>query len=83
MLVGPAGLGALTGQQPWLHYVTISNTHAIEPFAELGVVLLLSRRAPTAGHEPPSSSSVPTVMANAGADGRPVSARMQLQPAHG
>src|SRR5256885_2906293 len=41
MLVGPAGLGALTGAKPWLNYVTISNAHGIEPFAELGIVLLL------------------------------------------
>jgi CPA2 family monovalent cation:H+ antiporter-2 len=41
VLVGPHGLGALAGQMPWLHYVTISNAHAIEPFAELGIVLLL------------------------------------------
>jgi CPA2 family monovalent cation:H+ antiporter-2 len=41
MLVGPAGLGAFAGQYPWLHYVTISNAHGIEPFAELGIVLLL------------------------------------------
>ncbi|MES2137642.1 MAG: cation:proton antiporter [Pseudomonadota bacterium] len=41
MLVGPAGLGALSLAHPWLHYVTISNPHAIEPFAELGIVLLL------------------------------------------
>ena len=41
MLVGPHGLGALSGQMPWLHYVTISKAHAIEPFAELGIVLLL------------------------------------------
>src|SRR5881227_735981 len=41
MLVGPAGLGRLTGQYPWLNYVTISNAHGIEPFAELGIVLLL------------------------------------------
>jgi len=41
MLVGPHGLGALTGSRPWLHYVTISNAHGIEPFAELGIVLLL------------------------------------------
>ena len=41
MLVGPAGLGALTGEQPWLHYVTISTPHRIEPFAELGIVLVL------------------------------------------
>src|SRR5690349_6481801 len=41
MLVGPHGLGALTGARPWLHYVTISNARGIEPFAELGIVLLL------------------------------------------
>jgi CPA2 family monovalent cation:H+ antiporter-2 len=40
-LVGPAGLGALTGQQPWLNYITISNTEAIAPFAEFGIILLL------------------------------------------
>ena len=41
MLVGPSALGALSGQNPWLHYVTISNPESIEPFAELGIVLLL------------------------------------------
>jgi monovalent cation:H+ antiporter-2, CPA2 family len=41
MLVGPAGLGRLTGEHPWLNYLTISNAHRIEPFAELGIVLLL------------------------------------------
>src|SRR6476646_303200 len=41
MLVGPNGLGAVTDAFPGLHYVTISNAHAIEPFAELGIVLLL------------------------------------------
>src|SRR5215212_11570413 len=41
MLVGPSGLGSLSSVHPWLHYVTISNPHAIEPFAELGIVLLL------------------------------------------
>ena len=41
MIVGPFGLGALSEQQSWLHYVTISNPEAIEPFAELGIVLLL------------------------------------------
>ena len=41
MLVGPNGLGAVTDTFPGLHYVTISNAHAIEPFAELGIVLLL------------------------------------------
>src|SRR5215472_6427750 len=41
MLVGPAGLGGLTGAHPWLRHVTISNPHGMEPFAELGIVLLL------------------------------------------
>jgi monovalent cation:H+ antiporter-2, CPA2 family len=41
VLVGPAGLGALVGQYPWLYYLTISDAHAIEPFAEFGIVLLL------------------------------------------
>jgi CPA2 family monovalent cation:H+ antiporter-2 len=41
VLFGPSGLGSLTGTYPWLHYVTISNAHRIEPFAELGIVLLL------------------------------------------
>src|SRR5687768_2658488 len=41
MLVGPAGFGRLVGEYPWLGYVTISNPHAIEPFAEFGIILLL------------------------------------------
>jgi CPA2 family monovalent cation:H+ antiporter-2 len=41
VLFGPAGLGSVTGSYPWLHYVTISNAERIEPFAELGIVLLL------------------------------------------
>ncbi len=41
VLVGPAGLGSLAAQLPWLHYVTISNPEAIEPFAEFGIILLL------------------------------------------
>jgi len=41
LLVGPAGLGAMAGRLPWLNYVTISNPHAVEPFAEFGIVLLL------------------------------------------
>ena len=40
-LVGPAGLGALSTQMPWLNYVTISNPEAIAPFAEFGIILLL------------------------------------------
>jgi CPA2 family monovalent cation:H+ antiporter-2 len=41
LLVGPAGLGAMAAQMPWLHYITISNPEAVEPFAEFGIVLLL------------------------------------------
>lgn len=41
LLVGPAGLGAMAGEMPWLNYVTISNPEAVEPFAEFGIVLLL------------------------------------------
>jgi K+:H+ antiporter len=41
LLVGPAGLGAMTGKFPWLNYVTISNPKAVVPFAEFGIVLLL------------------------------------------
>lgn len=41
VLVGPSALGALVGQYPWLFYLTISDPHAIEPFAEFGIVLLL------------------------------------------
>src|SRR5262245_23691030 len=41
MLAGPAGLGALARDHPWLHYFTISNPHGMEPFAELGIILLL------------------------------------------
>jgi CPA2 family monovalent cation:H+ antiporter-2 len=41
LAVGPSALGAITGQFPWLNYVTISNVDAIGPFAELGVILLL------------------------------------------
>ena len=40
-LIGPAGLGAMTGQAPWLNYLTITNVDAIEPFAEFGITLLL------------------------------------------
>src|ERR1700754_137947 len=41
VLVGPAGLGALATERPWLGYVTISNAEAIGPFAEFGIILLL------------------------------------------
>jgi CPA2 family monovalent cation:H+ antiporter-2 len=41
VLVGPAGLGSMITQMPWLNYITISNPDAVEPFAEFGVILLL------------------------------------------
>ena len=41
ILVGPFGLGSAVAQLPWLHYVTISDPHRLEPFAEFGIVLLL------------------------------------------
>ncbi|QNM83227.1 cation:proton antiporter [Sphingomonas sabuli] len=40
-LVGPAALGAMGNDYPWLNFITISNPESIEPFAELGVILLL------------------------------------------
>ncbi|MEO8373884.1 MAG: cation:proton antiporter [Sphingomonas bacterium] len=41
LLVGPSGLGALARDYPWLYYITITDPHAIEPFAEFGIILLL------------------------------------------
>ncbi|WP_174280533.1 cation:proton antiporter domain-containing protein, partial [Sphingomonas bacterium] len=41
VLAGPAGLGRFVPSAPWLYYVTITDPHAVEPFAELGIVLLL------------------------------------------
>jgi CPA2 family monovalent cation:H+ antiporter-2 len=41
ILIGPSGLGALSDEAPWLNYVTITNVHAIEPFAEFGIIMLL------------------------------------------
>ncbi|QAY80093.1 cation:proton antiporter [Sphingosinicella sp. BN140058] len=41
ILAGPKGLGSLVGDNPWLGYFTITNPHAIEPFAEFGIILLL------------------------------------------
>ena len=41
LLVGPSGLGGMTARWPWLNHLTISNPNAIEPFAELGIILLL------------------------------------------
>ena len=41
VLVGPFGLGALVKHYSWLSWITISDQHAIAPFAELGIILLL------------------------------------------
>jgi CPA2 family monovalent cation:H+ antiporter-2 len=41
LICGPAGLGRYVPEAPWLYYVTISDPHAIEPFAEFGIILLL------------------------------------------
>jgi len=41
MLVGPHGLGQFDERFPALFYFTISNTSAMESFAEFGIVLLL------------------------------------------
>ena len=41
VLVGPSVLGAMAADYPWLNYVTISSPDSIEPFAELGIILLL------------------------------------------
>jgi CPA2 family monovalent cation:H+ antiporter-2 len=41
MIVGPYGLGALAGTNPWLRSVTITDPGGIEPFAEFGIILLL------------------------------------------
>jgi CPA2 family monovalent cation:H+ antiporter-2 len=39
--VGPMGLGQLVARWPWLYHVTITNPAAIDPVAEIGIVLLL------------------------------------------
>lgn len=41
ILVGPMGLGALVGQYSWLEWVTITDTEAIIPIGEYGIILLL------------------------------------------
>ncbi|MDQ3481887.1 MAG: cation:proton antiporter [Pseudomonadota bacterium] len=41
LAVGPAGLGSLADEYPWLDLVTISDREAIQPFAELGIIMLL------------------------------------------
>ena len=39
--IGPAGLGALAGSVPWLGAITITDRERIEPFAEIGILMLL------------------------------------------
>ncbi|WP_300974548.1 cation:proton antiporter [Sphingomonas sp. LHG3406-1] len=39
--IGPAGLGALAAGQPWLAPFTITDRERIEPFAEIGILMLL------------------------------------------
>lgn len=41
VIAGPFVLGALAAQHPWLHLFSISDAHRIEPFADLGIILLL------------------------------------------
>jgi CPA2 family monovalent cation:H+ antiporter-2 len=41
ILAGPGGLGALGTTYPWLYHVTIANSASVQPFAELGIILLL------------------------------------------
>jgi CPA2 family monovalent cation:H+ antiporter-2 len=41
IIAGPYALGALAPSHPWLHTFSISDPHSIEPFAELGIILLL------------------------------------------
>jgi CPA2 family monovalent cation:H+ antiporter-2 len=41
ILAGPGGLGALGTTYPWLYHVRIANSASVQPFAELGIILLL------------------------------------------
>jgi CPA2 family monovalent cation:H+ antiporter-2 len=41
VLLGPFGLGALTGRAPWLSILTIGNPDEVAQLAEFGVVFLL------------------------------------------
>src|SRR5689334_2769407 len=41
VIAGPYALGSLAPAHPWLQAVSISDQHRIEPFAELGIILLL------------------------------------------
>ncbi len=41
LIAGPSGLGAFADEFSWLKPLTISDREAIEPFAELGIIMLL------------------------------------------
>ncbi|MEE4453187.1 cation:proton antiporter [Novosphingobium resinovorum] len=41
LLVGPFGMGRHVFDQPWLHYVTITDPDGLDIFAEFGIILLL------------------------------------------
>jgi CPA2 family monovalent cation:H+ antiporter-2 len=41
VIAGPFALGSLADTRPWLETFSISDPHGIEPFAELGIILLL------------------------------------------
>ena len=41
LLVGPYGLGQLVFDHPWLAHITITDPDGLEPFAEIGIILLL------------------------------------------
>lgn len=41
LLVGPFGLGGMVHEQQWLYWITITDPQRLEPFAQLGIVLLL------------------------------------------
>ncbi len=41
VILGPAGLGGLADDYPWLSAVTFSTPEHVQPFAELGVLFLL------------------------------------------
>ena len=41
IIAGPHVLGALAMERPWLQWLSITDPHGVEPFAEFGIILLL------------------------------------------
>lgn len=41
LLIGPSGLGRLGDALPWVRHISINDREVIEPFAEIGIILLL------------------------------------------